>query len=210
MSSDFEFYSKRNRVVLSGGIVKKYFTSAESVATEVLMLTRLKAAGVPVPQLIARKDRIITMSYVEGETLLDFLTRMETCSEKALLMQAANALIDWLALYYRAVDARKTAQIRGDVNGRNFLWDGSCFWGVDFEETAYGPVELDIGRLLAFVLSYEPMHTPAKAKFADRLLQRAISVLSADKTAVLRFRDAELLLMPARRATRLNSNQSPR
>jgi len=177
--------------------VEKHVASAEAAAFEASMLKRLFAAGVPVPQLIAQENHIIRMSYLPGETLPDLMTRLEKDADKALLFRAADSLIEWLENFYRAVDAD---EVRGDVNGRNFIWDGQRWWGVDFEERAAGDREEDIGRLLAFVLTYDPPNTPIKISFADRLQKKAVSLFAVDPNVISHYRDLELLVMQSRRS----------
>jgi serine/threonine-protein kinase RIO1 len=202
LKSDFEgisFYSKRNTVFLRNGIVEKHFASAEGAAFEAAMLERLYAAGIRVPKLIAHENHMLKMSYMPGETIPDFLTRLENCPEESMLQKAADNMIQWLEDFYRAMDTEKTSEIRGDVNGRNFLWDGEQCWGLDFEEQTIGAKEQDIGRLLAFVLSYDPPDSLVKTGFADRLLQKSIDTLDANPAAVFHYRDQELIAMRSRR-----------
>ncbi|MCL2695946.1 MAG: phosphotransferase, partial [Clostridiales bacterium] len=163
LKSDFKFYSKRNTVILRDSLVEKRVASPAAAALEAAMLTQLHAAGVPVPELIAQEGSTIKMSYIDGEPLPDLLTRLETAHcERDTAHSIADSLIEWLADFYRAMDG----QIRGDVNGRNFLWDGARWWGVDFEQRETGERAQDIGRLLAFVLTYDPPNTPIKRAFA--------------------------------------------
>jgi RIO-like serine/threonine protein kinase len=123
---------------------------------EAAELKRLHEAGVRVPKLIACENNVIKMAYIHGETLPDFLCRMENYPNDSELIKAADSIIKWLDIFYHAVDSSNTGENRGDVNGRNFFWDDGQFWGVDFEERSTGAKEQDIGRLVAFILSYNP------------------------------------------------------
>ena len=233
------FPSKRNTVRLVGGIVEKRFPSEEAAEFEAEAIERLNAAGVRVPHPIIREGCIIKMPYIEGETLPDFIVRMEKLSDQSSLAKAAAGVISWFDDFYNATKGeeeisgincdltglekireisgkisgqeeineisggitgrKKIREIRGDINGRNFLWDGEHCWGVDFEEYACGVIEEDIGRLIAFVLTYDPPGTEIKTVFADRLLYEACRVLSADEDAVLFYRDQEFTAISARR-----------
>jgi len=195
----FVFRSKRNKVLLRGGIVEKHFASIEAASYEAAALERLYAAGVSAPELIVREGCIIKMRYISGETLPDVIARLEKTEDRSALKQAADEIIRWLGSYYRAVDTDNTGEIRGDVNGRNFLFDGKRCWGVDFEEPATGVKEQDIGRLVAYVLTYDPPGTTVKKAFADRLLDTAEQTLGADVTVVCHYRDQEQGAMRARR-----------
>ena len=200
------FRSKRNKVILHNGMVEKHFTSAKNAAFEASMLERLYAAGARVPRLVTREKAVLKMEYISGETIPDFLTHMEYCPDELTLYKAADNIIAWLGDFYCAVNTEKTGEIRGDVNGRNFIWDGGQCWGVDFEERATGTKEQDIGRLIAYVLSYDPPGTPVKNKLADRLLQNAVSKLGVDFKTVLQVRDREFIAMQARRDIKKEDN----
>jgi len=196
LKSDFKFYSKKNTVIFRDGVVEKHVASDEAAAREAAMLARLAAAGVHVPRVIARENQVIKMSYISGETLPDLLGQLESAHcPLPTVHSCADGLIVWLADFYRAA----AGEIRGDVNGRNFLWDGTHWWGVDFEARAAGERARDIGRLLAFILTYDPPDTPIKNAFANRLLAQAAKRLNADIAAILHHRDLEFLAMQSRR-----------
>ena len=193
------FRSKRNKVLLRGGVVEKHFATGDAASFEAAALERLYAAGVPVPELISREGCVIKMRYIAGETLPDVLARIEKTEDRSGLEKAADETIRWLDGFYHAVDHENTKEIRGDVNGRNFIFDRERCRGVDFEEQTFGVKEQDIGRLIAYVLTYAPPGTAVKAAFADRLLSTAVKTLGADAAAICRFRDQELEAMRARR-----------
>jgi len=120
---------------------------------------------------------VLKMQYIHGETLPNLIARLEKSSGLSNIETATSKIISWLRDFYNAVDIDKTGEIRGDINGRNFVFDDVCYWGVDFEEKVYSVKEKDIGRLIAFILTYDPLGTPIKAEFADKLMQLAIQVL---------------------------------
>jgi len=202
-SEPIRFKSKQNTVLLCDGVVEKHFTSAEAAAFEVRELRNLRAAGVRVPEVYALDGALIKMQYIHGETLPDLIARLETSSDTSGVEAAADRIISWLRDFYNAVDTDETGEIRGDINGRNFVFDDVYCWGVDFEEKIYGAKEKDIGRLLAFVLTYDPPGTPIKTEFADKILQRAVQILKVKPDAVCRQRDLEFEAMMRRRAKKL-------
>ena len=199
-SEPIRFKSKQNTVLLRNGVVEKHFTSAEAAAFEVRELRNLRAAGVRVPEVYALDGAVIKMQYIHGETLPDLIARLEISSDTSGVEAATSKIIDWLRDFYNAVDTDKTGEIRGDINGRNFVFDDAYCWGVDFEEKVYGAKEKDIGRLIAFVLTYDPPGTPIKMEFADKLLQHAVQVLQIKPEEVYRRRDMEFEAMTRRRA----------
>ena len=194
------FRSKRNKVLLRGGIVEKHLVSDGAATLEADALVCLFAAGTAVPELIAREGSVIKMRYIAGETLPDVLVRLEKTEDESALERAADEIIRWLGNFYMAVDYENTKVIRGDVNGRNFLFDGERCWSVDFEEHATGVKEQDIGRLIAYILTYDPPNTAVKTAFADRLLSMAAQTLGSDMTETIHYRDLELEAMHIRRS----------
>ena len=149
------FISKRNHVFLRDGVVVKRFLSAELAGTEAKILLRLYEAGVSVPRVLEQRDNEIILEYVPGETIPDFLERMEVERNETALREAVDGLFRWFKNFYEAVRYAPDGEIRGDVNGRNFIIAGSRVTSVDFEERTFGKAEQDIGRLLAFIRTYD-------------------------------------------------------
>jgi len=129
------FKSKRNQVEL---VVRKTVATLEAANSEADFLRKLAANGVAVPEVLDVRENVLYLQYIEGPTLPDFF-----CDE------AAESLSTWLKDFYNA-----TGEIRGDVNGRNFIFSGGKCYGVDFEEHVYGAKEEDAGKLLAFASTY--------------------------------------------------------
>lgn len=177
--------------------MEKHVASSEAAAQEAGTLERLHAAGLRVPYPVTQEGRVLKMPYLPGETLPELLARWEAAPEPAVREKTVKGIIGWLGDFYRA--AGETGEIRGDVNGRNFLWDGASCWGMDFEERVFGVREQDIGGLIAFVLTYDPPGTPLKTAFAECLLRAAVDRLGIDPEVVFRYRDLELIAMRARR-----------
>lgn len=218
-----KFASKKNEVLLRDGVVEKHASSIESAVFEGMRLQKLRGAGIPVPALISCEGSVLKLEYISAETLPDLIDRLEKLQNGLVdfrdlsqspslldlsvlseLETAANAVIDWLSEFYRAISSEKTGEIRGDVNGRNFLLTGGSCVGVDFEEQVFGTKEQDIGKLVAFVLTYDPQGTEIKAEFARKLMQRAVQVLNIDEKEAVRQRDLELAAMQMRRSRQKN------
>ncbi|HHY14629.1 MAG TPA: hypothetical protein GX521_00985, partial [Firmicutes bacterium] len=108
------------------------------------MLTRLYLSGLSVPMLLAQSEDTLRLEYIEGTTYADLV--------EVMTRQIAEALSAWLADYQRI-----TGLLRGDVNLRNFIWTGTKCVGVDFEDPpAVGEKETDQGKIIAFVVTYNP------------------------------------------------------
>jgi tRNA A-37 threonylcarbamoyl transferase component Bud32 len=149
------FISKRNDVFLRDGLVVKRLASPEQAVAEAEILFRLYEAGVSVPKVMKQQHNEIIMEHVPGETIPDFLERMGMERDEALLRQTAQRLFLWFKQFYEAVDYGRTGEIRGEVNGRNFIIAENRVVSVDFEGRAFGKAEQDIGRLLAFIRTYD-------------------------------------------------------
>ena len=141
------FLSKRNEVTLRDGLVYKQTKNPQQAALEASILRELRGRGVAVPQVVACRGNLLILEYLPGEPLPDLIGR-GAYDPDAL----AGALCDWFAAFYAAVS---TGQLRGDVNGRNFLYDGTRIHSVDFEERCYGLPAQDAGRLAAFLATYD-------------------------------------------------------
>jgi len=57
----------------------------------------------------------------------------------------------------------------------------------------------DLGRLIAFVLTYDPARTLVKTKFADELLRYAAAELGVEAEEVYHHRDMEFKAIAHRR-----------
>ena len=167
-----QFISKRNQVFLRDGLVVKRLAGPEQAVEEAENLFRLYQAGVSVPRVLKQMHNEIIMEYVHGETIPDFLERMEAERDEALLRQTAQRLFLWFKQFYEAVDYNRTGEIRGEVDGRNFIIAENRVISVDFGERVFGKAEQDIGRLLAFIRTYD-LGVSVKRHFS-RLFESAV------------------------------------
>jgi len=117
----------------------------------------------------------------------------------AELCRAAKRLCEWFLRFYEAVDQAKSGEIRGDVNGRNFIITPDGVVGVDFEERVYGAVEQDIGRLLAFIRAYDLEPIRVKKRFARLFLLEVSKNLRLSVTEVMKRFKMELQAIKKRR-----------
>ena len=193
------FKSKRNAVCLQDGIVVKKLKTPEAAKLESEFLSRLYDKGVPVPRAELVDPLTIHLEYIDSLTLPDYLDILEQNHGSGLLTAAADALAEWLVIFYGAINHNSTGEIRGDVNGRNFLYANGTFYGVDFEEHCYGAIEQDVGRIIAFVSTYTPPDTKIKKAFAARLNETLSRKVPLDASLVERHRVQELARMRVRR-----------
>lgn len=174
-------------VTLEGDHVVKRHQDAEICLREAQALEFLHGAGLAVPAILSAEDHCLTLEYIPGDTYADLTEAMTSAK--------AEALSCWLVQYHGIAGC-----LRGDVNLRNFLWTGQACVGVDFEDPPIpGPVEIDMGKIIAFGVTYEPSLTEKKA-WCARLLLEAFLRTGADYELI---RDAyleEILAINRRRA----------
>jgi predicted Ser/Thr protein kinase len=175
-----QFISKKNKVhlvkaLLENGkkesfVVKEYSDDVLPVNREADMLTGLYQAGLTVPGLYYKGENHLVMEYIKGAALIDIMTDSEYIAGESLdyinTKGIASHLARWLEHFYKAaqsITGKKT--ILWDINLRNFLV-GYKLYGIDFEDCREGAVEEDMGRLMAYIVTYEPSFTPYKMNFA--------------------------------------------
>jgi len=199
LKSDFK--SKKNKVIFLNGLIEKHMNSRDVAIIEADKLKLLFNAGVRVPKIISQENNILKLEYVKGATITDFIEHieMEHNFNPDQIEHLINCLISWLNDFYNAVSHDKTGEIRGDVNFRNFIFDGIHCWGIDFEEQVFGTKEQDIGRMIAFILSYHPPNTYIKNLLVERLLDRAIAELTLNQSKIFQWCDNELEAIAIRR-----------
>ena len=178
MSDAHYFKSRRNRVWREGERVYKKYGQLPGentggplrrAAYEADMLTYLHCCGVPVPKVYSCAYDLLVMEYIDGITLADFIEQNEAATPKMEAGRLAREILHWFDAFYSAM---QKGSIRGDVNCRNFLiMQHGNIVGVDFETAHSGYREKDLGRLMAYILTYRPEYTPYKIELSDLLLE---------------------------------------
>jgi len=177
MENGARFASKRNNVYYRDKRVEKVFSDQARAKAEAELLTEYRRMGADVPLVLACRDNVIEMEFIPGETIPDFLERMSAAPDdwETEIRKVAGYLRDWFVKFYDAVDYRRSSEIRGDVNGRNFIIANGRAVSVDFEERVYGTIEEDIGKLLAYIRTYDLPDGKAQ-----RLLARVFYLLAME------------------------------
>ena len=199
------FISKRNQVFLRDGVVIKRVISPARAAAEAELLCEYRNAGVRVPRVLEQRDNEIVMEFIKGETIPDFLARTQI--DDTLLSDAATRLSSWFKCFYAAVNHRQGGEIRGDVNGRNFILSKDDVSSVDFECRAFGTAEQDLGRLLAFIKTYDIVGTRANNRFGLLFYNAVLKDMSLSGQEILRQYRLERLAIKKRRSS---ANESVR
>lgn len=194
-----QFVSKKNRVHLARAlfedgstqnfVIKEYLDNHRSIQREADILEGLYSKGISVPRLYYRGEGTIVMEYIKGSALLDIMTDAEYIAGESIdyinVKGMAFHVSRWLERFYKAAEritGKKT--ILWDINLRNFIV-GYKLYGIDFEDCREGAVEEDMGRLTAYIVTYEPAFTPYKMQFAREVLSALGSRMPLDSDQVL-------------------------
>lgn len=163
------FVSKRNPVWLlekDGRLLvyKKY--EVGSLVREQNFLERLYKSQVSVPQVLEAGSDYLLLSYIEGITVCDFLQKAEKDGGNG--QEIIEPLLQWLMQYYAC-----THESRGDVNLRNFIWQAQSqtIYGVDFEDEIKCDKFDDLGQILAYAISYNPVFSEWKKQWVKKAFQ---------------------------------------
>ncbi len=185
------FYSKKNIVVKGEGKVIKTFATSEGFKRERIANLTLSNHLVPVPKILDIGTQQITYEFVDGNVyadIVDDLTPVEI-----------TALLNWLNSFHMVLGT-----VHPDLNLRNFICrsDGSCV-GIDFEDLenelvcdnsslslasnndssslSFGNkflMEKDMGKLIAFVGTYEPVFTERKISICREISSIGLELFS--------------------------------
>lgn len=177
-------------------VLKKY---SHISGKEVEILQSLKRHNLNIPSIHLMNNKYIIMEYLPGPTLLEYLCRQEEMdADIDKLKPVICKFIGWLDEFYSIF--RHRGLIFGDINFSNFiLLDNTEIYGFDFEDCSIGPVELDIGRICAFCITYIPAFTPWKQELTGELLELAINILDLDVELTFEKYRSELTAIQVRR-----------
>ncbi|MCG9480050.1 MAG: hypothetical protein K9H14_07580 [Actinomycetia bacterium] len=89
--------------------------------------------------------------------------------------------------------------ILGDIKFRNFFLGRDGTYRVDLEDCRQGRVEEDLGRFIAFFLTYQPVYTEWKQSQCRMIKQYCIENLDVDMGLVESETERELIQMKKRR-----------
>ncbi len=207
-----KFYSKKNDVIWiktydekgqrKDVVVKQYKQSNWSCNKEEDILKHLKEAGLAVPEVYFKSNNLIIMEHIQGEVLLDTILRQEnnmTEGPRAYPNQIVWELTHWLSNFYKIMKKwSKRDYVKGDMNLRNFIY-GDKLYGIDFENSRTGYMEKDVGKLSAFILTYNPEFTQYRINFTNELIMSLREVLPLNEELAIQEMRLELNEISKRR-----------
>ena len=192
----YKLYSKRNSVyrVFNNNksyIVKK-FNNIDSMLIEAEILDILNQNKVWVPKLIDVSNDEVTLEDLGDTTFLDWIEK----EEKSLSVSYHKMIIKLLGFFqkfYKATsDFYGKQYIMNDINLRNFLINNNKIYGIDFELCEEGKIETDIGKMIAYIITYDPIATDWKFKFINDFAH--IFLLNFNLNVVLLIKEIKLEL----------------
>ena len=215
-----QFNSKKNKVYLVKAdiegtgekrfVLKQYKGRRSSISGEADILAELHKRGVSVPKLYYRGARSIILEYIKGPTLIDVMTdaeyiagqKFDYVNSRGMALHIAR----WLYNFYKAMEqVTGRSIILWDINLRNFLV-GYKLYGIDFEDCREGAYEEDLGRLLAFIVTYAPAFTPYKIEFAKEVYNALGRCLDLDRGRVMDETAKELDAIRKRRGMEISED----
>lgn len=213
MKKKIRLNSKRNQVYRVIGDNDKYiskgFSDIESLKREVKVNNILKQGACKVPDILKKEDRTVLYEDLGDITLLDWYEEEER-KDSVNYSNMVYILANWMKEFYSATSKHyKDTYTINDINFRNFIVNNGEIYGIDFEQSKFGKIETDAGRLIAFALTYEPIMTEWKIVFSKILLNILIETLNIDKVVTIEERDRELREIEIRRGVKLDFTRIP-
>jgi len=191
-----KFISKRNNVYFKDGMVFKELQSKEAAEQEAEFLCLLKSKAVMVPDVISVIGNLLCLEYIGGDTLPEFMAEQNNITRCDAV---AENIAEWFVSFYNAVDHNTTSEIRGDVNGRNFLVINGKIVGIDFEEHIFGKKETDLGRILAYIATYNYEDSSIQKKMEENLFYSFVRNFSISEEVLNAEKQKELSMINKRR-----------
>jgi len=204
-----KFYSKRNEVYLvedrgdsaGGNYVLKIFKGRQKQKRKRIeenFLKDLSMSFLHAPELLLNGKDYLLMEYIKGSTLLDILIRYEEngSSDDRPFLMAIDFIYDFCR---HTLKSMGRSHILKDINLRNFIYKGNELYRIDFEDCAPGYIEEDLGKLFAFILTYDPVFTDWKISRVKDLFKYLLEKYSADIERVKSEMKKELISIEDRR-----------
>ena len=208
-----KFYSRKNSVYLVRRkkedqqklYVLKVYHGVDKLKrkrNEEFFLTGLKKSLINVPEIFSSDEDCLLMEYLEDATLLDILVESEINSSNNIepFYRTLN-IINRFNL--QASGLKGESYILKDMNLRNFIYKDKKIWRIDLEDSSLGAIEEDYGRLLAFILTYDPVFTEWKMSKVKILLDSISIKYKVDFDLIVSEMKKELSSIEERRRLKI-------
>lgn len=203
MYQKIELTSKKNKVyrIKDGdkSHILKIFTDIKSYNKELEVLKFLNKKGLLVPKILENNGKSIVLEDLGETTLLSIYEELEKNNDNNYQAIIENLLLCLQCFYKAAEDFYGKECILFDMNFRNFIVKNNQIYRIDFEEVTFGKKESDIGKLLAFGLTYSPEFTEWKKEFEQALVLGIIESGVYDMESVEEEKNLELARIRRRR-----------
>ncbi len=195
--------SKKNKVyrIKDGGKshILKIFTDTKSLDKELELLKFLYKEDILVPKILNTNKDSITLEDLGETSLLSTYEELEK-NNNIKYQGIIESLLSWLERFYKISESYYGKEcILFDMNFRNFIVKNRQVYRIDFEEVAFGKKESDIGKLLAFGLTYKPEQTEWKKEFEKAFINEIVRSGLYDLENVIAEKDSELEKIKVRR-----------
>lgn len=145
---------------------------------EATNLKRLEFEGIKVPKVFYKSspedsDNYLLIEYVSGKTISHLLEEQNWVDpiKNLELKECLKSLGEWMADLHEIKEEANGNILKGDCNLRNFIWNGSEIYGLDFEESINGDPCEDLGEICFFLLTNSPPLTPLRLEMVDWFLK---------------------------------------
>ncbi len=179
------------------------------IKTELFFYDLLGGDELKVPGIYYSDREVVVMEYMGSRTLLDYIIQEENLARDKDISGSRDYFVQLKHLtgaigYIYGFNKRLKrltgkSYVLNDMNHRNFLFYSGEVCRVDLEECREGIVEEDIGKFIAFLLTYDPAFTEWKMSAADYMKSFCRDIMDADISTIDREIKKELVRMAARR-----------
>jgi len=144
---------------------------------EAANLKNLDFEGIKVPKVFYKSspedsDNYLLIEYVPGKTISHLLEEQNWVDpiKNMEFKECLESLGEWMADLHEIKGVNGNV-LKGDCNLRNFIWNGSEIYGLDFEESINGDPCEDLGEICFFLLTNSPPLTPLRLEMVDWFLK---------------------------------------
>jgi hypothetical protein len=209
-----EYFSRVNSVFLIESlsnknqqfILKDFGNNSERIRAE---LDGIKVFESISPKIYYSDSRYLVHEYIPGATFLScFEDAEKNDSDPDKLI---NPFIEFLKSAYDSAPG----YILGDINFNNFIirensQQNTCTLPIsfiDYESVKLGEIEEDIGRIIAFALTYDPVFKDWKYRFVKKIINQSLVILKVSEDKICRYIELEFEAMRTRRKLNIDISE---